>query len=70
MTTLSSQTEKSIGSSKNGNSDFQNSRPLERFACFYVTISKNFENFQYFDFETDILETKTFFKKLEYGFLV
>ena len=38
--------------------------------CFCVTIRENFECFQYFDFETDFLETKTFFKKLEYRFLV
>ena len=35
-----------------------------------MTISGNFENFQYFNFETNLLETKSFFKKLEYHFLV
>ena len=36
--------------------------------------SESFEHFQYFNFETDFLENenflKTFFKKLEYRFLV
>ena len=44
---------KSIGSSKERYSDFQNSPPFERSTCFYVTISENFEHFQYFNFETD-----------------
>ena len=35
-----------------------------------MTISENFKRFQWINFETDFLETKTFFKKLEYGFLV
>ena len=38
--------------------DFQNSPPLERFACFYVTINENFERFQSFNFETDFLENE------------
>ena len=50
--------------------DFQNSSLFERSACFYVTITKHFKRFQYFDFETDFLENKTFFKKLEFRFLV
>ena len=37
---------------------------------FYVTISGNFERFQYLHFKVDFLETKTFFKELEYSFLV
>ena len=37
---------------------------------FYVTISENFERFQYFNFETDFLENENFFQKLEYRFLV
>ena len=53
-----------------GTSDFQNSPPLERSVCFYVTISKNFEHFQCFKFETDFLENKNFLKKLGYRFLV
>ena len=43
--------------------DFQNSSPIERSACFYATISENFEHFQYFDFETDFLQNKIFFQK-------
>ena len=35
-----------------------------------MTISGNFERFQYFNFETDFLENEDFFsKKLEYRFL-
>ena len=47
----------------NGTRDFQNSPPLERSACFYVTINENFEHFQYFNFETDFLENENFFQK-------
>ena len=43
--------------------DFQNSPPFERSACFYVTISENFEHFQYFNFEADFLENENFFQK-------
>ena len=43
--------------------DFQNSPPFERSAWFYVTISENFEHFQYFHFETDFLENENFFHK-------
>ena len=43
--------------------DFQNSPPFERSACFYVTISESFKRFQYCNFETNFLETKTFSKK-------
>ena len=35
-----------------------------------MTISRNFECFQYYNFETDFQETKTFLKKLEYLFFV
>ena len=59
-----------VGIVKNGNGDFQNSPPFEGSACFYVKISENFEHFQYFKFETDFLENESFFKKLEYRFLV
>ena len=51
------------GSLKNGYRDFQNSPPFERSACFYVTISENFEHFQYFNFEKDFLENENFFQK-------
>ena len=43
--------------------DFQNRPPFERSACFYVTISGNFERFQYFNFETDFLENENLFQK-------
>ena len=48
---------------KNGTRDFQTSLPFERSTCFYVTISENFEHFQYFNFETDFLENENFFHK-------
>ena len=48
---------------KNGNRDFQNSPPFERWACFYLTISGNFERFQYFKFEKDFLEIGNLFQK-------
>ena len=32
-------------------------------ACFYVTISGNFERFQYFNFETNFLENENLFQK-------
>ena len=35
--------------------DFQNGPLFERSTCFYVTITGNFERFQYFNFETDFL---------------
>ena len=35
-----------------------------------MTTTENFKRFQYFNFETDFLESETFFKKLEYRFLV
>ena len=35
-----------------------------------MTISGNFEHFQYFNFETDFLENENFLKKLEHRFLV
>ena len=31
-------------------------------ACFYVTISANFERFQYLKFEADFLENEIFFQ--------
>ena len=43
--------------------DFQNSPPFGRSTCFYVTISENFEHFQYFNFETDFLENENLFQK-------
>ena len=37
---------------------------------FYVTISRNFERFQYCDFETDFLENENLFEKTGLSFLV
>ena len=54
---------KSIGSSKNGTRDFQNSIPFERSACFYVTNSESFKRFQYFNFETNFLKNENLFQK-------
>ena len=48
---------------KNGTRDFQSSPPFERSAGFYVTISRNSERFQYFNFETDFLENENLFLK-------
>ena len=47
---------KSIDSSKKRYRGFPNSPPFQRLACFYVTMSVNFERFW---------KTKTFFKKPE-----
>ena len=38
--------------------DFQNSPQFERSARFYMSISGNFERFQYLKFETNFLEIK------------
>ena len=54
---------KSLGSSRNGARDFQNSPPFERSACLYVTISEDFKRFQQFNFETDFLENENLFQK-------
>ena len=35
-----------------------------------MTITGNFERFQYFNFQTSFLKNKKFFQKLEYGFLI
>ena len=35
-----------------------------------MTVTENLKRFQYFNFETDFLESEIFFKKLEYRFLV
>ena len=42
---------------------FQNSPQFERSACFYVTITGNFECFQYFNFEANFLKNEIFFRK-------
>ena len=54
---------------KNSTRDFQNSPPFERLTWFYVTMTGNFDRFQYFNFEQYFLKTKNFFKKLEYCLL-
>ena len=48
---------------KKGDRNFQNSPPFGRSACFCVTITENFERFQYFNFETDFLENENLFQK-------
>ena len=48
---------------KKRTSDFQNIPPFERSACVYLTISGNFERFQYFNFETDFLKNENLFHK-------
>ena len=62
---------KSIYSPKNGSRDFKNSPTLETLTCFYVRISGNLEHFQFrtLSLKQIIWKTKTFFKKLEHGFL-
>ena len=54
---------KSIDSSKNGARDFQNSPPFERWACFSVTFSGNFERFLYLNFEINFLKNENLFQK-------
>ena len=56
-------TEKAQVLLKSGTRDLQNSPLFERSACFYVTISENFEHFQYFNFQTDFVENKNLFQK-------
>ena len=56
--------EVNIGSSKNGTRDFQNSLPFERSAWFYVTITGNFERFQYFNFSARVLGNESLFQKI------
>ena len=55
---------------KSGSRDFQNNPPFERWSCFYVKITENFERFQYFNFQINFLKNKTLFKNLEYRFLI
>ena len=56
-------TERALVLLKNSNRDFQNSPTFERPACFYETISENFQHFQHFNVETDFLENENFFQK-------
>ena len=44
--------------------DFYNSTPFERQACFNVTITENFERFQYFNFETNFLKNENLFEEI------
>ena len=59
---------KSIGSSKIGTRDFQNSPSFARLSCFCMTVSGNFERFQYFNFELDFLENEKLFQKTRVRF--
>ena len=56
-------TERALVLLKTGTRNFQNSPPFERSACFYVTISGNFEHFQYSNFETNFLENENLYQK-------
>ena len=53
---------------KNGTRDFQNSPPFDRSACFYVTITGNFEGFQYSNFQTNFLENENLYQKTGVSF--
>ena len=55
---------------KNATRDFQNSPLFERSTCFYLTISENFERFEYFNFGTNFLENEGLFRKTGAPFLV
>ena len=55
---------------RNGTRDFQNSPLFQRSACFYMTISGSLNIFNVVTLKHIFWKTKTFFKKLEYGFLV
>ena len=46
--------------------DFQYSPPFERSACLYVTITGNFERFQYLNFEINFLESENLFQKMDH----
>ena len=48
---------------KNDARNFQNNTPFEIPAYFYVTVTVNFERFQYFNFGTNSLKNKLFFQK-------
>ena len=61
---------KSIGSSKDGTRDFQNSPLFERSTFLYVTIRESFKRFQCFNFETDFLKNGNLFLKTGVPFLV
>ena len=50
---------------KNSDRDFEDSPPFERLPIFYVTITGNFEYFQYSNFAQIFWKMKTFIKKLQ-----
>ena len=50
--------------------DSENSPLFERMACFYATISRNFERFQCFNSETSFLKNTNPFQKTAVMFLV
>ena len=52
-----------MGSSKNGARDFLSNPLLEQAGCFYVTITGDFERFQYFIFETRFIKNENFSQK-------
>ena len=55
---------KSIGSSKNCTRNyFQNNYVFEKLACFYVTITENFEHLQYLNFESNFAKIENQFQK-------
>ena len=63
-------TERALVLLKTGTMDFQNSPPFERSVCFYVKISESFKHFNTLTLKQIFWKMKTFFKKLEYCFLV
>ena len=48
---------------------FQNSYPLEKSACFYVTITENFEHLQYYNFQSNFAKIENHFQKAGVMFL-
>ena len=46
---------------KNGTRHFQNSPPFEISTFFYMTTTRNFEYFPYFNFETNFLKNDNLF---------
>ena len=56
-------TEKAKVVLKNGTMDFQNSPPFERSACFHVTVTGNFEQSQFFNYDTNFLKNENLFQK-------
>ena len=48
---------------ENGTRDSQSNPPFERWLYFYMTITRNFERFQYFNFETNFLKNKNLVQK-------